>query len=392
MTASPAPSPVTVMVVDDNVTNLQLLEMLLRMRGYEVQTFTRGQAALKAAASAPPDVILLDIAMPEMDGYEVCRRLKADARLATIPVIFISALSATRDKIKAFSCGGVDYVTKPFQIEEVHARVETHHKLRQLQIQLERQNGELQDNYNQLRRLEELRDNLTHMVVHDMRSPLAIVQMSLEMLKTMLTGLSEQESKLLDGALRGAQTMNRMTTQLLDVSRLEAGQMPLNNAVCDLAAIAQAALEAIAPLLGDRHAVLEAREPLTALCDAVLLRRVLDNLLSNALKFTPPGKEITLSIVREGNAAQLGVTDTGPGIPEEYHQKIFEKFSQIAGEQQSRGTGLGLTFCKLAVEAHGGKIGVDSEIGRGSTIWFTLPLEAKAIPVGTGNAVTPPVA
>jgi signal transduction histidine kinase len=362
------------------------------MRGYQVQTFTRGQAALEAAASAPPDVILLDIAMPEMDGYEVCRRLKADARLATIPVIFISALSATRDKIKGFACGGVDYVTKPFQIEEVHARVETHHKLRQLQIQLERQNGELRDSYNQLRKLEELRDNLTHMVVHDMRSPLAITQMSLEMLKTTLTGLSEQESKLLEGALRGAQTMNRMTTQLLDVSRLGAGQMPLNKSDCDLAAVAQAALEAISPLLGDRHAVLDIREPLTAVCDVVLLRRVLDNLLSNALKFTPPGKEITLSIAREGDAAQLGVTDTGPGIPEEFHQKIFEKFSQIAGEQQSKGTGLGLTFCKLAVEAHGGKIGVDSEIGRGSTFWFTLPLEAKATPGGSGGPIAQPAA
>jgi signal transduction histidine kinase len=347
---------------------------------------------LEAAASAPPDVILLDIAMPEMDGYEVCRRLKADARLAAIPVIFISALSATRDKIKGFACGGVDYVTKPFQIEEVHARVETHHKLRQFQIQLERQNGELQNNYDQLRKLEELRDNLTHMVVHDMRSPLAIVQMSLEMLKTTLTGLSEPESKLLDGALRGAQVMNRMTTQLLDVSRLEAGQMPLNKTVCDLAPIAQAALEAITPLLGDRHAVLDVREPLTALCDAVLLRRVLDNLLSNALKFTPPGKEITVSIAREGEAAQLAVTDTGAGIPEKYHQKVFEKFSQIEDEQQSKGTGLGLTFCKLAVEAHGGKIGVDSEVGRGSTFWFTLPLAAQATTGETGAPAAPPTA
>jgi two-component system sensor histidine kinase/response regulator len=380
------------MVVDDNVTNLQLLDMLLRMRGYEVRTFTRGQAALEAAASQPPDVILLDVAMPEMDGYEVCRRLKADARLATIPVIFISALSATRDKIKGFACGGVDYVTKPFQIEEVHARVETHHKLRQLQIQLERKNCELQDSFNQLRKLEALRDNLTHMVVHDMRSPLAIVQMSVEMLKTRLTDLSEPESKLLDGALRGAQTMNRMTTQLLDVSRLEAGQMPLNNVACDLTAVAQAALEAISPLLGDRHAVLDVRQPLTAVCDAVLLRRILDNLLSNALKFTPPGKEITLSIVREGDSAQLAVADTGPGIPEEFHQKIFEKFSQIAGEQQSKGTGLGLTFCKLAVEAHGGKIGVDSEVDRGSTFWFTLPLEAKATPGGSGGPIAQQVA
>jgi signal transduction histidine kinase len=168
--------------------------------------------------------------------------------------------------------------------------------------------------------------------------------------------------------------------------------MPLNKTACDLTQIAQAALEEIAPLLGDRRAVLDAREPLTAVCDAVLIRRVLGNLLSNALKFAPPGQEITLSIAREGDAAQLAVMDTGPGIAEEYHQKIFEKFSQIEGEQQSKGTGLGLTFCKLAVEAHGGKIGVDSEIDRGSTFWFTLPLAAKAAPAGTSEPIAQPAA
>ena len=131
------------LVVDDSRVIRKVACRILAALAFETEEAADGESALQSCRRQMPDVILLDVAMPEMDGYEVCRRLKADAKLAAIPVIFISALSATRDKVKAFACGGVDYVTKPFQIEEVHARVETHHKLRQLQIQLERQNGEL---------------------------------------------------------------------------------------------------------------------------------------------------------------------------------------------------------------------------------------------------------
>jgi putative two-component system response regulator len=145
MTVNKTPESTSIMVVDDTSANLKLLQEMLRAKGYLVLTFLRGAMALKAAAKNPPDLILLDINMPEMNGFEVCERLKADEVLKDIPVIFISALTETADKVKAFAVGGVDYITKPFQFEEVHARVETHLRLRRLQVELERHNLHLEE-------------------------------------------------------------------------------------------------------------------------------------------------------------------------------------------------------------------------------------------------------
>ncbi|HCE46044.1 MAG TPA: hypothetical protein DET40_21065 [Lentisphaeria bacterium] len=161
-----------ILIVDDTPANLLLLVKMLTDRGCKPRSFLSGELALQAARAEPPDLILLDVNMPEMSGYEVCEQLKADERLKNIPVIFISAMSETIDKIKAFAAGGVDYVTKPFQLEEVEARVRTHLELRRLQIQLEKQNRQLKDNYDHLGKLEELQDRLTHMLVHDMSLPL----------------------------------------------------------------------------------------------------------------------------------------------------------------------------------------------------------------------------
>ena len=159
--------PASVLVVDDTIENLRLLSDLLGEHGYEVRAVTNGRQALQAVERDPPDLILLDISMPEMDGYEVCRRLKASERSQDVPVIFLTALTDTADKVRAFEAGGVDYVTKPFQVEEVLARVKTHVALRRAQ-------ADLADSYARLRALEQLRDDLVHMVVHDMRSPLPV--------------------------------------------------------------------------------------------------------------------------------------------------------------------------------------------------------------------------
>ncbi|MEI9893792.1 MAG: response regulator [Chthoniobacter sp.] len=167
----PAPPAPDILVVDDTEANLQLLSGMLRERGYKVRPVPNGRLALQAAKSAPPDLILLDINMPDLDGYEVCAQLKRDERTASVPVLFISALNETMDKVLAFGVGGLDYITKPFQFEEVDARVAAHLKLRRLQVDLEERNSELRRTNAELRRLQELRDNLTHMIVHDLRLP-----------------------------------------------------------------------------------------------------------------------------------------------------------------------------------------------------------------------------
>ncbi|MCX6899251.1 MAG: hybrid sensor histidine kinase/response regulator [Verrucomicrobia bacterium] len=375
----PSPSPVTapsILIVDDTPENLQLLNGMLKSRGYKARPVPSGEMALRAAKSDPPDLVLLDINMPEMNGYEVCRRLKADPQLASIPVIFISALNETMDKVKAFGLGGVDYVTKPFQFEEVHARVETHLKLRQLQKELERQNQQLKESYDRLRELETLRDNLVHLVVHDLRSPLAMMAGYVDLIKVKIAAkLNASEVGYIDVVGKHTAKLLDMVTTLLDVSRMEAGQMPLNRQACDLAGVAKEVVDSFSVLAGRRQLSIESLSgPLSIHADKDVLQRVIANLVGNAVKFTPDGGRISVTISRKDLMARVAVTDSGPGIPTEYHTKVFEKFGQVDKQARRHSTGLGLTFCKLAVHAHGGEIGVESEVGKGSTFWFALPL------------------
>ena len=359
-----------VIIVDDTPANLQLLTGMLKERGYKVRPVPSGKLALQAAKNDPPDLILLDIMMPEMDGYEVCERLKADEKLREISVIFISALNETMDKVRAFGVGGVDYVTKPFQFEEVDARVSTH-------LELQRQRRKLKENYEQLRRLEGLRDSLVHMIVHDLRNPLTGISGFLDLaLALERETLTEDGLEYLQTAKRSTKAVIDMVSAVLDVSKMEAGEMKLHLAECDLVRIA-------ADLMSDMQSLKEAREmildappaPVTVVADKDLILRVIQNLLGNALKFTPSDGWIRLGIEPDENHVCVRVWDNGPGIPVEYRERIFEKFGQVEARanRQKHSTGLGLTFCKLAVEAHGGSIGVESEVGKGSKFWFVLP-------------------
>jgi len=308
--------------------------------------------------------------MPEMDGYDVCQHLKQDENLREIPVIFISALTETMDKVKAFTVGGVDYVTKPFQFEEVQARVETHLKLR-------RQSLELQEKYEQLRQLEELRDNLVHMIVHDMRSPLTVVSGYLELLMMQAAEkLDEKDLEFLSYCTESTENLVEMVSSLLDVSKMESGEMQLNPEEVDLGLVAGEVLQKLDALKGGKELSLEAPDdPVTLVCDSDLIRRTVQNLVGNSLKFTPEGGSVKVKLEPTDGKVRVSVIDTGPGIPPEYRDRIFEKFGQVEMREhkQKHSTGLGLTFCKLAVETHGGQIGVDSEVGEGSTFWFELP-------------------
>lgn len=367
--SDPGAPPPNILVVDDTPANLQLLVNMLKQRGYKVRPVPNGELALRAARASPPDLILLDVTMPGMDGYEVCAQLKADARLRDIPVLFISALNETEDKVRAFQSGGVDYVTKPFQLEEVDARVRTH-------LALRRHERELQESLDRLRELERLRDSLTHMVVHDMRSPLLALQLTMPLLRRALRPEDRDAIDMLDNADSGVAVLVEMATQMLDVSRMEAGRMTLERRVADLNATVRAALDGCRMLAGTRRLPFSPAGPVEAWCDPDIVRRIVGNLVGNALKFTSPGGEVRVQVAAEGARARVTVTDDGPGIAPENHGRIFEKFGQLEGRQRRQGTGLGLTFARMAVEAHGGEIGVDSALGRGSTFWFTLPVAA----------------
>ncbi len=357
-----------ILIVDDSPINLQVLAMMLQKLHYDVRQAADGRSALEMAQAYPPDLILLDIMMPEMDGYEVCEHLKADERLRDIPVIFISALSEPMDKVKAFEVGALDYVSKPFHIAEVRARVETHLRLRRLQLRQ--------------RDLERLRDNLVHMVAHDMRQPLGSINNYLYLLRARLKDkLTERDERDLGQIAGQINILVEMISTMLDVSRMENGQMPLQREACDLHRAVDEALRALAGL-ASRHVIEVDPTPATAYADPGITCRILINLLGNAVKFTPTGGRIRVDFQSGPQWVRVSVTDTGPGIPPEHHARVFEKFGQLESRQGGikYSTGLGLTFCRMAVEAQGGQIGVESEPGRGSTFWFTLPRDAASAP------------
>ncbi|MDX1952854.1 MAG: hybrid sensor histidine kinase/response regulator [Verrucomicrobiota bacterium] len=357
-----------ILAVDDTAVNLRLLTNMLGERGYQVRPVTSGRQALQAAERLVPDLILLDIYMPEIDGYEVCRQLKASETLRDVPVIFLTALTDTADKLKAFSVGGVDYISKPFQIDEVLARVKVH-------IDLRRAQADLAGSYEQLKSLEKVRDNLVHMIVHDMRSPLAVIMGHLELIRMFSEGtLNEDADQSLEAALAGAKGLTAMTNDLLDVSKMEEGKLLLNRQQCDINALAQEVATGLATLDRSRSISIETVGPAIASCDAAIMRRILQNLMSNAIKHTPSGSSVRVTTTNSENHVRVSVIDDGPGVPAEAREKIFQKFgaAESRKDRKYHSVGLGLAFCKLAVQAHGGRIGVEPNNPKGSVFWFEV--------------------
>jgi two-component system, sensor histidine kinase and response regulator len=375
----------TILIVDDLPANTDVLVAALADT-YSVSVTMDGQTALKSIADVEPDLILLDIMMPGMDGYEVCAKLKANPDTRDIPIIFLTALTGSFSAEKGLNLGAVDYITKPINPALVKARVRNHLALRRARVEAVRQRDQAEAAYQKLRKLEKLRDDLVHMIVHDMRSPLMSIGFFLEVLSPEEVNAPEFQKNLRD--VRDVTKGLRDTVStLLDVSRLEAAQMPLHREACDLGQLTSAVVEKMSGLVGNRHLSVDLpAQPLIAYCDPAITERIIQNLLGNAIKFTPDKGSVRVELVADEQYARLSITDTGCGIPSEYHEKVFEKFGQVEAKKEVRvlSSGLGLTFCKLAVEAHGGSIQLDSEVGRGSTFHVRLPLANRG--AGTKNA------
>lgn len=360
-----------ILIVDDTAANLQVLGLMLRQHKYKVRPVPSGKLALQAVAACPPDIILLDITMPDMNGYEVAAKLKENPATAEIPIIFISALTEVDDKVKAFKSGGVDYVTKPFQIEEVLSRVSVH-------LVIQHQRRELRRNYERIRELELVREKLTRLIVHDMRSPLGAIRMHYEILGEKNPSMDADAKKSLQRGILAADTLIDMTNSLLDIARLREGKMPLNIEPAELAAIARETVANAAVLIATRAVTVESPEtPVSAGVDRSLIRRVIQNILGNAIKFTDAkdGRIVITTGLAPDGMRVITIRDNGPGIPPEFRTKIFEEFWQVEGTQVQgvHSTGLGLNFCKLAVEAHGGTIAVREAPERGSLFEIRLP-------------------
>ncbi len=236
---------------------------------------------------------------------------------------------------------------------------------------------ELQQSFQRLQELEKLRDNLTHMIIHDLRSPLTSVLGGIDLLAmTAADKLSAKQKQYIELARSGVANLQELITSLLVINRLEAGEMPLHRRDADLRDVILEATNHFLPIAGTRSILREMpAHAIQAHCDTDLVKRIVANLVSNALKFTPDKGTITVALSLENGVPRVSVTDSGIGIPAGYLSKIFEKFGQVDSRGNRHSTGLGLTFCKLAVETHGGQIAVKSEMGKGTTFWFTLPAQ-----------------
>lgn len=356
-----------VLVVDDLEANRLLLKDLLEVRGHEVLEAGDGAEALELVTSRAPEVVLLDVQMPGIDGFEVCRRLKASSETAAIPVLLVTALSDRERRLEGIRAGASDFITKPIDSADLMLRVRN-------ALQMRRLFTEVQTQYRKLEELESLRDSLVHMVVHDLRSPLSAVYGNLQLLQADVEPLGGDAKQMLAETLRATHRITDMVSDMLDVSRMEAGQMPLDLEAVDVGALVAEAIRNVGTGPPPIH-----YDPPTATvkvrCDRKVMGRVIANLLDNAVKFTPPDAAVRVGVASDDRTgARVVVRDAGPGVPPEARELIFQKFGQVSGVTQSRrSSGLGLAFCKLAVEAHGGRIGLDSEVGRGSTFWFVVP-------------------
>jgi len=367
-----------ILCVDDVEANLKLLENMLVPRGYSVVSASSGKEALVKVKSQTVDLVILDIIMPGMDGFEVCRHIKEDQTLRNIPVIMITALTAKRDRIRGIEAGAEEFLSQPFDQTEALARIKVLLKLKELSDERERAEEALKKSNDRLRELEVLRDSLVHMVVHDLRSPLTVIAGYAELLESSeLENLSEEGRDYVGSIKASTDTLIEMISSMLDVSKMESGQMRLNLAECDLGAIIREVVSGMAALKGERRIELALPDqPVNVKGDAQLLSRLVQNLVGNALKFAPATTgRVDVGLESVGGRVRCTVRDNGAGIPAEHQDKVFDKFWQDAARQQGvkYSSGLGLTFCKMVVEAHGGSIGVDSEVGVGSAFWFELP-------------------
>ncbi|MFM9268495.1 response regulator [Tychonema sp. BBK16] len=372
-----------ILIVDDIPANIQLLSQVLIEHGYKVRKLISGERALKAVELQVPDLILLDIKMPGMDGYEVCRQLKASEATCAIPVIFISALDDVFDKVKGFEAGGADYIIKPFEPVEVLARVSAQLKMQRLQqqlrcanVQLATQNVQLSQEIQERQQAEANLRMLLHAVSHDLRSPLS--GMSL-LLRSRLNDAASNIAidrrtveVMVQSCSRQLQLIESLTaTQQFDIKSDSLAIKPLS-----LPALVQNILIERLPILNQHRVKVKqlfpADLPLVN-ADAQQLWRVFGNLIDNAVKYNQSGFILTVEAKKEGDMVRCTVADNGAGISPQQCARLFEPYTRGVGVSLRQGLGLGLYICRQIVEAHGGEIGVDSELGKGARFWLTLP-------------------
>lgn len=368
-----------ILIVDDQSLILQAMTLILEPY-YTIVTAINGEEGLLAAhANPPPDLILLDIKMPGIDGYEVCSRLKADQDTRDIPVIFVTALDRKQDEIRGFEVGAVDYVAKPIVQKTLLARVHIHlaleeslQKLKENQKIIEARNAELDE-------MNQLKNKFIGIAAHDLRNPIVSILGFTEVLLSE-EQLSTEDTRRYLGIISAAcNKMLDLISDTLDVSVIESGELILNLGIGALADLVNERVQLFEPIATKKN--IDIVKQLSYLGDSWFdpsrVAQVLDNLISNAIKFSPHGTEVSVNLEEVGDLVMISIKDQGPGVSDKDKLKIFNRFQKLqnkptAGESS---TGLGLAIVKKIVDVHHGTLMLESEPGKGATFSFALPRE-----------------
>lgn len=364
---------IPILVVDDKPENLDILIAYLDTCGFTISVALNGMEAIELAIEFIPDIILLDVMMPGMNGFETCHVLKQNDKTKGIPVIFMTALSETIDKVKGFQAGGVDYITKPFQQEEVLARVNAHLTICHQRKKLERRNVELLQ-------LNQEKNEFLGIVSHDLKSPLTGILGFAQLLKHYRKDFSEVEIReFVEGVESNVKQMLDLIENLLDVNRLETGKMTFSLGKVDLGvymfeALYRYRLEAETKKIRLHFDLPQGKYFVYA--DERAIRQVLDNMISNAIKYSFGEKNIYIDLTVIGEYIRCQVHDEGQGLTAEDKAQLFQKFARLSAKPTGgeHSTGLGLSIVKKLVEAMEGRVWAESDgKNRGSTFTVELP-------------------
>ena len=363
-----------VLVVDDDRLNIRILSGILKSDGYVVADASSGERALELFPEFHPDLVLLDVVMPGIDGLETCRQLKRTYGDKCAPIIFITAKSESDDVVEGLLAGGVDYLPKPFKPKEVLARIRSH---LQNQAMAEQQALLVE----QLSKANAAKNRFLGMAAHDLRNPLASIRGLAEFLREGVAGpITADQLKLVETIHAASQSMLDMVNELLDVATIESGELKLQlekHNLGDLVGKSVVLTNMEAVKKSTRVVFDPPASPVIPIIDAAKMKQVIDNLLSNAVKYSPPGSTVRV-IVRSGpetGACSFSVQDQGPGIPDSERDKLFKDFGRLSVQPTGgeKSTGLGLAICRKIVEAHRGTISAENLPSLGCEFRVNLP-------------------
>ncbi len=376
------PSEFLILIVDDTETNIKLLSHVLRGEGFTPIVAFNGTDAIELIKARKPELVLLDIMMPDMTGYEVCRIIKSDENLSSIPIIFLSALSETSDKVEGFEAGGVDYITKPYQKDEVLARIRTHLVLGKLQKEREERIEILRNRELELQELNSKKDQLVRIVSHDIKNPLTGI-VGLANLIRNTPNLPEGEIDKMLGVMESSgKKLMDLVKEVLDSEVESTSKESLKLTESYLKDLAEKVISVNQPKAILKDIQLNLVEKLVTskmMLDHSKMEIALNNLVANALKFTEREGNVTLHVVSDSTKVLFKVEDDGVGIPQRVKESMFGNETGSVqnshlGTEGEKGTGLGLEVVEKYINMHKGRVWVESQEGVGSTFFIELPI------------------